>query len=76
VTLINDLPQPRKKPCENCGSRLGTEIWSPGGTIAYVHGMFSLWCTVCVLEAQLKHAREQAALIPDLQAKLVEALKS
>jgi hypothetical protein len=64
------------KVCANCGKRPGTEIWAPGGTVAYVHGIYSMWCPICVMEAQLKHAYEQKDLIPGLEAKLAQALKS
>jgi hypothetical protein len=66
---------PAKGVCANCRKRPGTEIWAPGGTVAYVHGIYSMWCPICCLEANLRHAREQAEAIPGIEAKLREALK-
>ena len=59
--------------CQNCGQRPGTEAWCAEGVIAAVHGLTSLWCKVCVLQAQLQHAREMVARIPELEAALKQA---
>ena len=56
--------------CDNCHKRQATEIWAPGGTLAYIHGIYSRWCRYCVCEAQLNHARERAAEIPALEREL------
>ena len=60
-----------KELCANCQSRPAEIDWvGEGGTLAWVHGMFSRWCLRCATEAQLKHARETAARIPELEQKL------
>lgn len=55
----------REEPCHRCGG--------PG---KYVHGPMmhggTYWCDRCVTEVNLFHAREQAARIPELEARLVE----
>ena len=57
--------------CAKCQKRPGTETWvAEGGALAYVHGMSQWWCRRCVLEAQLEHAHERAAAIPELERQL------
>lgn len=57
--------------CQNCHQREGTQIWvGEGGTLAFTHGMSQRWCSRCVLETQLNHARMLAAQIPDLERRL------
>lgn len=57
--------------CQQCHQRPATETWvGDGGWLAYSHGMYSSWCKRCCVEAQLTHARESAAAIPDLEAQL------
>lgn len=59
--------------CAKCQHRPGTEIWvGEGGTLAYVHGMYSRWCRRCVIEAQLEHAKTIAATIPALIRQLID----
>lgn len=61
-------------PCQNCGKRPSTKQWiGDGGALAMTHGFYKLWCDVCVLTAQLKHARAQAKKIPDLERLLRNA---
>jgi hypothetical protein len=64
------VPVAKKVLCQNCGRREGTEIWSEG-SIAYVHGIFTMWCKRCTVEKQLAFAQEAAARIPDLQHQLM-----
>ena len=60
--------------CQKCGERPGTENWvGEGGTLAFVHGLVALWCKVCVLEAQLKYAKDRASQIPNIEKQLLEA---
>lgn len=61
-------------PCAKCGERPSTMVWADdGGALAYSHGFYTFWCDVCALTAQLEHAKERAALIPELERKLEEA---
>ena len=59
-------------PCRRCNTRPATTWWSDEGMIAAVHGMYSASCERCVVERQLEHARELAAGIPKLEARLKE----
>jgi hypothetical protein len=57
--------------CENCGERPGTRKWlGEGGAVDLVHGFYSMWCEVCVLKEQIKHAEERAAALPEMRARL------
>jgi hypothetical protein len=58
----------RKAKCANCHQRPGTIRW--GNTLALTHGWAQMWCEICATEAQLEHAQERAAVIPELEAKL------
>jgi hypothetical protein len=58
--------------CANCGEREGTVRW--GDALALTHGWTQMWCKVCALTKQIEHAKERAALIPELEAELAEAL--
>ncbi len=57
--------------CQHCGKRGITAPFSEGG-IAYIHGLYAMWCKHCILTEQLKHALERAAKIPELQKELAE----
>lgn len=59
------------RPCQKCGKRPGTMKW--GDLMAQTHGFAASWCAVCVYTAQLKHARERADAIPELERKLAKA---
>ena len=62
--------------CNNCGKREGTLIWTgDGGTLAYIHGQYEMWCEVCVIETQLKQAKEVVKRIPELEKRLEELLE-
>ena len=68
------VPEP-SGTCQNCGKRPGTTKWvGEGGTMALIHGMYSWWCGICCVEAQLDYARKQAALIPEREAELAKLL--
>lgn len=57
--------------CRNCGQREATIKWvGDGGSLGFVHGHWVPWCERCMVEAQLRYARERAADIPDLEARL------
>jgi predicted lipoprotein len=57
-------------PCANCGKREATTWWEDA--LAFTHGMSQPWCEVCALTEQLKYARERAAAIPVMEARLAE----
>lgn len=57
-------------PCDNCHQRPATAWWCPSGTIGFVHGFAAAWCQVCVVTEQLRHARDMAARIPELEQEL------
>jgi hypothetical protein len=40
--------------------------------LAVTHGWTTKWCLICVLEAQIAHAKERAAALPGLEAQLEE----
>ncbi len=61
--------------CANCKQRPGTKKWvGEGGALALSHGFYAMWCEVCVLTAQLEHARSRVAEIPKMEARLAELL--
>lgn len=57
--------------CQRCRQRPSAVAW--GDPLAQAHGFYQWWCEVCALSEQLKHAREQAKRIPDLQRRLRNA---
>lgn len=58
--------------CQNCGQRTGTVVW--GDSLAITHGRTTMWCDVCMLREQFRHAQDRAAAIPELLAQLADAL--
>lgn len=71
--VINDQPRTSEPsgPCANCGKHEATQRWiGDGGSLAYIHGMYSFWCECCVFKEQLRYARERAAAIPELERQL------
>lgn len=64
-------------PCQNCKKRPGTETWvGDAGAIAIAYSwMQQQWCKICVLEAQIKHAKERALEIPKLEKELEKVRK-
>ena len=58
--------------CKLCNKRPATLWWSDEGMVAAVHGMYAPRCERCCIETQLAHAREMAASIPKLVARLKE----
>jgi hypothetical protein len=59
--------------CENCGERRGTVRW--GDALTLTHGFALLWCEVCALTAQIAHAEERAAALPELRDRLQRAAR-
>jgi len=59
--------------CEKCKKREATVKWieyNTGAYLAFSHGMYSNWCEICAIEAQLKYIKSQIKEIPKLQARL------
>jgi hypothetical protein len=70
-TVTNDYYPSASTMCANCGTRPGTEVWvGGGGVLAMSHGMYEMWCNICITEAQIAYAENIAATLPDLRAKL------
>ena len=57
--------------CTSCKKRKATQWFAVDGTAA-ARGYSSPRCDICVLEEQIKHARERAAQLPELERKLAE----
>lgn len=66
----SDAP-PKGTRCAECKERPGVIKW--GTDLEAIHGMYSWRCEVCALLAQVAHARERAAALPDLEARLAAA---
>lgn len=60
-------------PCRFCKERPATLHF--GDMLSFTHGGGLNCCELCGAEKQLAHAKEQAALIPEREAK-VEQLRS
>ncbi len=57
--------------CNKCNKREATMRWADDATAAMLGGIWiSYVCEICALEAQIEHARERAAEIPGMEAKL------
>lgn len=54
--------------CANCKVNEGTLNW--GDALAFTHGFSQRWCEGCALDAQIAHAEERAALLPELREQL------
>ena len=68
------MPIDLKDLCSNCHAHTGTEKWVgefDSVTVART-GWHQIWCKRCVLVAQLEHAKQRAAAIPDLERQLAE----
>ncbi len=62
--------------CQNCKKHQASLDWvGDGGALALAHGFKVRWCECCAVKEQLKHARERAAAIPDLEEELRTACK-
>lgn len=70
MTLDELTSPPDGKACSRCNTRPATMWWSDEGTVGIVRGYVSARCERCVVEVQLEHAREMAASIPKLEARL------
>lgn len=57
--------------CDRCGVKPGTQRFGEG-VIAMIHGVYEMYCTRCVTEVQLAHAKENAKKIPKLESKLAK----
>lgn len=66
------MTQAREKTCANCKKRPGTVTW--GDALAMTHGFAVKWCEVCALEAQIVHAKERAAKLSGMEARLAKLL--
>lgn len=71
---LNDSTELEKPKCANCGKRPGTIRW--GDALAITHGFSTWWCEVCALKAQITHAEERSAALPDLYERLAKAYES
>lgn len=56
--------------CQKCNKRTATVCWSSEGPVAALHGIYSYWCELCVVEEQLYFAYKIQNDIPALEAKL------
>jgi len=57
--------------CPKCNKRKSTTRWADG-ELALTHGWIIYICEICAVTEQLEHAKERAAKIPELEAKLKE----
>jgi len=60
--------------CTNCNTRQATEIWS-NCSLCFARGYYEHRCKQCVLEAQVTHSREQAALLSEREAALDKLIR-
>jgi hypothetical protein len=71
--LLEELGGQRdpEKLCQRCGVHRAMVNWAgTEGILGVLHGHHEEWCACCAVRAQLDYAREIAARIPDLEAKL------
>lgn len=62
--------------CDNCKKNEGTIQWvGEGSVLDAVHGFYVMWCEICCLEAQIKHAKERADEIPNMEKELIALRK-
>jgi RNA polymerase subunit RPABC4/transcription elongation factor Spt4 len=61
---------PSGQKCGRCGENDATVHW--GDVLALTHGAGEWWCERCAVEEQVKHARERAAQLPKLEARLAQ----
>lgn len=57
--------------CQHCKTRPATTIETESA-FAYVHGMYTFSCELCILEKQLTHAEERAREIPNIRSRIDE----
>ncbi len=73
---LTEWPEP-SGDCVQCQQRRATGLWvGEGGSLGLVHGQYQSWCTPCILQAQLEHAKERSEAIPGLERELVAALEA
>jgi hypothetical protein len=61
---------PLEGVCLYCKTRPATLHF--GDALSFTHGGVENCCAICAAEMQLQHARERAAAIPELEAKVAE----
>lgn len=71
-----DAGIPENAPCDNCGARPAVSKYAGQqnmNDLNHYWGWEAWWCMICILQAQLAHAEDAAALIPELKRQLREA---
>jgi hypothetical protein len=67
---MKDIFTPKGK-CQKCHKLKATGCWVGNGDVmSAIHGMYEYWCERCMLEAQIKHAKEHKNDLKTLQEKL------
>ena len=57
--------------CLKCGREAETSVYvGDGGMMDVIHGGGQQWCELCIVRGQIAYVRDQAARLPDLEAKL------
>ncbi len=70
-TAVTGRTDPTGQVCDKCKERPATQAW--GDLMTVNHGGGEWRCDICALTEQLEFARQRAAVIPDLEARLKEA---
>jgi len=66
-------PIPAGVRCANCGEPRAVGWWTgDGDAFAALHGQAVPWCRLCILSAQLRHAEQAAARVPELRRAVIE----
>lgn len=55
--------------CQNCSIREGNMMWTES-TLHYSHGIYQMWCQLCVAKAQLQNAIKLSNTIPELEQRI------
>jgi hypothetical protein len=69
----NTWVSPTAEPghCLKCGREAETTSYiGDGGMMAVTHGFSQQWCEMCIVRGQIAYVQDQAARLPDLEAKL------
>ena len=61
--------------CTNCNTHKATSFWGGEGGVAFSHGMYTVWCDCCMLNARIKYVQKAAASLPQLKLDLEKACK-